>query len=88
MHFYRNLTFDFETLRWWLYMRSTESGPGIILRGVWKFAMTWIEDLDQPGFHVVATSGDEWVNVPAYEIDFRRLPANDNVAIRPDFRWW
>jgi len=31
-HFYRNLTWDFETLRWWLYMRSTESGLGIILR--------------------------------------------------------
>jgi hypothetical protein len=44
--FFRNLTYEFETLRWWLYMRSTVTGPGILGRGVWKFAMAYIRDYD------------------------------------------
>ena len=44
--------------------------------------------VDQPGFHVVENNNDEWVVVPEYEVDFRRLPANDNVVISPDVRWW
>ena len=67
-------------------MRSTESGPGILLRGVWKFAMTWIHE--EPGFHVVENNNDEWVMVPEYHADFSRLRAYDDDAIRPSVRWW
>ena len=69
-------------------MRSTDSGPSILSRGVWKFAMTWIEDADLPGFHGVEDNNDEWAIVPEREVDFRRFSAGDRRAIAENLRRW
>ena len=69
-------------------MRSTDSGPSILSRGVWKFAMTWIEDADLPGFHVVEDNNDEWTIVTEREVDFRRLPVGDRRTIPENLRWY
>jgi len=88
VQFFRNLTYEFETLRWWLYMRSTVTGPGILGRGVWKFAMAYIRDYDDLGFHVFEDDSAEWAIVPEYDTDFRSLRPNDDDVISENIRWW
>ena len=83
---FRNFTYEFETLKWWLYMRSTAIGPSILGRGVWKFAMACVHDYDEVGFHVVE-KGDAWAIVPAYEVDIRSLPADYKDAAAANLRW-
>ena len=85
---FRNFTYEFETLRWWLYMRSTVTGPSIIGRGVWKFAMAHIRDCDEVGFHVVEDDSTEWTIVPLYDADFRSLRPDDDDVISENLRWW
>ena len=69
-------------------MRSTDSGPSILSRGVWKFAMTWIEDADLPGFHVVEDNNDEWVWFTEVDNDWSRLNPRDDSLIQGCFRRW
>jgi len=61
---YRNFTCELETLRWWLFMRTTWTGPSTLVRGLWKFAMTWVRDVHEMGLHVVEDDKDEWVIAP------------------------
>ena len=49
--------------------------------------MVWVRDLDEVGFHVVE-KGDAWAIVPAYEVDFRSLPADYKDAAAANLRWW
>ena len=85
---YRNFTFEVETLKWWLFMRTTPTGSHILLRGVWKFAMAWAADSQDMCFHVVEDNSDEWTIVPELEVDFRRLPRDQDNVISESHRWW
>jgi len=85
---FRNFTYEFETLKWWLYMRSTATGPSILGRGVWKFAMACVHDYDEVGFHVVEDDNTEWTIVPEYDNDFRRLLPDQDDVIGETLRWW
>ena len=69
-------------------MRSTVTGPGILGRGVWKFAMAYIRDYDDLGFHVVEDDSTEWAIVPEYDTDFRSLRPDDDDVISENIHWW
>ena len=72
-----------------MFLRSTETGAGVLGRGVRKFAAICEEkDIDIVGFHVAEDNNDEWTIVPEREDDFRRLPAGDKMTIRGHLRWW
>ena len=49
--------------------------------------MVWVRDLDEVGFRVVE-KGDAWAIVPAYEVDFRSLPADCDDTTAANLRWW
>ena len=86
--FFRNFTLERDTFPWWVYLRSTATGRSILLRGVWKFAMACICDVEAMGFHVVEHNGDEWAIAPLYETDFRRLRPDHDDVIGENLRWW
>ena len=69
-------------------MRSTTTGPSVLGRGVWKFAMAWVHDYDEVGFHVVEDDNIEWTIVPEYDNDFRRLLPDQDDVIGENLRWW
>ena len=70
-------------------MRTTWTGLSILVRGLWKFAMTWVRDVHEMGFHVVEDDKDEWVIAPLSAVELRRLRRNqDDVISESHHLWW